>query len=181
MRTVKFVILIFLIVGEAFGQTVKKMESSSTIIYEQHALDFFADSILNKVNPFKNLTAHFGGLIDSSITAIEYTMTKKFPADKELYDEYQKREKATNEFWTKNKKPTFLLVVKKPIKNKSKKRYGEKSNVIRLMVFQNKKIGERNYVWFRTFIKSGDGGYDLYFMLDNKGKVIWWTYSNFIF
>lgn len=175
-----FVYISFLFINFTFLKTFGQ-KTDTKIIYEQKALDFFADSILNKVNPFKNLIAHFDGLVDSSITVIEYAMTKKFPNDKELYEEYKKRENATNEFWHKNKRPTFLLQVRNPIKNKFKKHYGQKNNVIRLVVCQNKNVGERNYVWFRTFIKSGDSGYDLYFVLDNKGKVISWTYSNFIF
>ncbi len=156
-------------------------ETNKQIIYEQKALDFFVDSILNRIKPFNDLRAHFDGRVDSSITTIEYSMVRKFPDDRELREEYQKSQNATHEFWIKNKKPTFLLQIKKPVKNKSKKHYGHKSNVIRLMVFQNKNVGIRNYVWFRTFIKSGYEGYDLYFILDNEGKVISWTYSTFIF
>ncbi len=154
---------------------------NSKIIFEQKALDYFADSILIKVNPFKNIVAHFDGIVDSSITTIQYEMTTKYPDDKELKEEYLKKEKATTEFWKKNNKQPFPLIVKDPIKKKSKKHYGNKSKVIRLMVFQSKNIGIRNFVWFRTFIKDGYEGYDIYFTLDSDGRIINWYYDTFIY
>ena len=169
---------IFIILTLTFGQVLGQ---NSKIIFEQKALDYFADSILNKVNPFKNVVAHFDGIVDSSITTIQYEMIAKYPDDIELKEEYLKKEKATTEFWKRNNRPPFSLVVKEPIKKKSKKHYGKKSRTIRLMVFQSKNVGSRNFVWFRTFIKDGYQGYDIYFTLDGDGKIINWYYDTFIF
>ena len=167
-------IILTLTYGHILGQ-------SNKIIFEQKALDYFADSILNKMNPFRNVVAHFDGIVDSSITTIQYEMTEKYPDDTELLSEYQKRCNATTEFWEENKRPPFSLVVEDPIKKRSKKQYENKNTVIRLMVFQSKNVGIRNFVWFRAFGKSGDGGYDIYFTLDSDGRIINWYYETFIF
>jgi hypothetical protein len=176
-RQIHILILVLsTILSPLFGQ-----ELNNKIIFEQKALDFFADSIVNKIVPFKDLEIHFNGLVDSSLTTVQYKMISRYPDDKLLNEEYQKSNNAQGEFWSKNKKPTFWLDIKKPVKNKIKKHYGKKNKAIRLMIFQNKKVGDKNIVWFRTFVKDGYNGYDFYFIMDKVGKVTYWYYDTFIF
>ena len=152
------------------------------MVYEQIALDFFADSIIGHQESFKDCKVHYDGLVDSSITTIDFDLTLLYPDDKELKQHYEIRENADSKFWRDNKKKNFHLELKSPIKNKKgKKKYGRKSKVVRLMVFQNIQVGEKNFIAFRTFSGSGYQGYDLYFIIDNNGIVIDWTKTHFIF
>ena len=162
--------------------SLTSFSQGNNIVYEQIALDFFADSIVGNKEPFLACKVHFDGEVDSSITTIRYHLTAKYPNDKELKEQYEIAQTANNEFWGNNKRETFELNTHPPIeKRKYKKNYGRKSDVVRLMVFQNKQVGQRNYVWFRTFTGDGYQGQDLHFIMDINGNVLDWTQTSFIF
>jgi hypothetical protein len=90
-------------------------------------------------------------------------------------------ESADNNFWINNKSESFKLSVKELIKKKKYKKRHKKENNVGIMVFQNKQVGKRNYVWFRTFMEDGEQGYDLHFIMNNNGDVLDWIKSSFIF
>jgi len=173
MKKILIVLLVLLTrVDFAVGQNV---------VFEQSALDYFADSIVNKKDPFNNMIIHFTGNVDSSITTIQYEMTQFFPNDTLLYAEYKKTLTATSGFWRGNNKAPFKLEIKDPVIGNEKRKYGKNSKVIRLMVFQNKTVGDKNYVWIRGFTGSGYTGHDIYFIMNSDGRVIKWYKSSFIF
>jgi hypothetical protein len=169
----QYIVIIIILFG-AFSK-INGQEPNDKVVFEQKALDFFADSILNRIEPFKKFVAYFDGVVDSSITTIQYEMIKKYPNDTLLINEYYKTEKAgrTEEFWKNNKRPTFLLNVKNPIR----KIHGQGN----LRVLQYENVGKRNYVWFEIFMKDEDFGYGIYFTMDNNGKILNWYYDKFRF
>lgn len=151
----------------------------TNIVFEQKALDFFADSIIGKQAPFQKSIVYFKGKVDESISIVRYDLVKKYPEDAELKEQYRIESSANNDFWKNNKKDSFKLKIKSPIQ-KRKYRPRKKHNV-GLMVFQNKQIGNRNHIWFRTFTEDGEQGHDLHFIMNNNGEVLDWIKISFIF
>ena len=154
----------------------------TNVVYEQIALNFFTDSLVGKKAPFQECKTHFEGEVDSSITTISYEMTIRYPTDKELAKQYEIAHNSDNEFCKNNKRGTFELEIHPPVEmRKYRKKYGRKSDVVRIIVYQNKQVGQRNYVKFRTFTGDGNQGYDLYFLIDKTGTVLDWSMTSFIF
>lgn len=172
----KFSILIIFLIGPFLINGQVTIESE--IIFEQNAFDFFVDSLLNKKEPFIDKTAYFDGYVDSLVSPIYRAILLKYPKDKEI----RKWHELNRDYQYKEQ---IQLQVKNQIRPFSELKnlgYKEKRNKIKVHINQVKKIEERNFVRFRTWIMNdGAKGYDMYFILNNQGRVIDYTCQYFIF
>ena len=64
----------FLIIPLLFC-SLTSFSQDNIMVYEQIALDFFADSIIGHQESFKDCKVHYDGLVDSSITTIDFDLT----------------------------------------------------------------------------------------------------------
>lgn len=136
---------------------------SFEVVFEQRALKFFLDSVLNKMKPFTGLKA---SLLDGWILLLpQCRMSSLSFMPMIRCFEFYKVQTGKALFWRTNKKPAFLLQVNKPVKHKVRDKYRYKSKIIRLMVFQERQVGEKHFVWIRTFTKDGYTGFDFYFVI----------------
>jgi hypothetical protein len=177
-----FIALCLIYSTSTFAQDIERNKH----VYEQIALDFFIDSLLHKKEPFLKTRAYFDGKVDSSITVLGFSCIKnqyyrEKQKDKELEQYLNYEARADNAFHLNNKKAPFLLQVKKPVKKRFIKLLAPKRSTAVIQVFQNKSIGDKNYIWFRLYTRSGWSGKDLYFTVNDEGEVLDWCYLSFIF
>jgi hypothetical protein len=182
----KLRLLIFTLILSLNFLLAKSRQEKGSPIFEQKALDFFRDSLLHKKEPFLKTRAYFGGQVDSRITTLGFScVARKFYngeiKDKALGQYLLMEDSATNEFYENNKREPFELEVKKPIRRNFIKPLAPKKTTSTIKIFQNRRIGDKNYVWFRLYSKDGWSGKDLYFIMDNEGQIIDWCYLGFIF
>lgn len=170
-----FSFVLFILLTNSYGQ-------GTVHLFEQNALDYFGTEILDKKEPFVNFKASFNGVVDSSLSIIVFPSDKMRANNPNLVEHSNMILDSDGYNWRDDLKKPFKLQVNPPIKNaRSKKSYGQKSKIVRLKVFQNRLIGDKNYVWIRTFFGSGDQGQDVFIEMGLDGQVIEWYYEGFIF
>ena len=149
---------------------------TSTPPLEQVALDFFADSLLNRHDDYKGSVYYFDGKVDETITPLGRSLINKFPDDYKLYRQVKKEERLQDgdRFWKNNKRQSFQIVAKQPIIGNRNGQDSLINNYVKLRVYQRKKVGKKNYVWIGA---RGALGFHLitYVILLNSGEVISWT------
>jgi hypothetical protein len=148
------------------------------ISYEQIAVNFFADNLLDKKEPFINKVAYFDGEVNNSLTDLDISCISekwygKANSDS-ILDNYYSSKKENKE------KPAFRILVPKPIKKKYKKLFAPKKHTLILEVHQNLNITNKNYVLIRMYDKDYNGGKELYLTMNTNGKVIDWCYYTFM-
>ncbi len=154
----------------------------NAIVFEQIALNYFTDSLFQAKSPFKNYNEiHFSGEVDSGITWVDQTLIRAYPDDVQLKDSYNSRFE-DNEFWKKNKKASFpletkseKLLIKKDLKNSNT------NKVLKIVIYQNLVVNHKNYVRFRVFVDEGTSGYDIYFVMSEKGEIESLVVQSFVF
>lgn len=182
----KILFFLFILISSSITLYAQGRQKKDSPVYEQKALDFFVDSLLHKKEPFLKTRAYFGGQVDSSVTVLGFScISRQFYngeiKDKALGEYLLMEDSATNQFYQNNKKKPFKIEVKKPIRKKFIKAFAPKKTTSTIRIFQNKRIGSKNYVWFRLYAKDGWSGKDLYFIMNDEGQIIDWCYLGFIF
>lgn len=161
MNRLLLIIITFFIYQNLKGQ-------SAAIVFEQKALDFFTDSIINsKLAPFDKYKIYFEGKTDSSITYIQRDFALRYPSDTNLYANSQRP--------LYNRKQPVNLIVRYPLISRKVSHFGYKSKKMILLIHQSKKVGDKNYVLMKGFINGGSQAYVLYFVLDNNGTIVNWS------
>lgn len=152
-----------------------------TPVYEQIALDFFANVVLQNDTLLKGYNADYDGWVDSSITTIPTQIYLRHQDDSLIVAAYRMTRTADNDFWLNNVKPPFQLTVPSPIHKRIKSSYSWRSQTARPTVFHHLLLGDKVYVWMRTMVGSGDRGVDYYLTLDQSGQVLNFDEIHFIF
>ncbi|MCG9879510.1 MAG: hypothetical protein MH472_02825 [Bacteroidia bacterium] len=162
MNRLLLIIITFFIYQNVKGQ------SAEAIVFEQKALDFFTDSIINsKLAPFDKYKIYFDGETDSSITYIQRDFALRYPSDTALY--------ASSQRPLHNRKQPVYLIVRYPLISRRVRHFGYKSKKMILLMHQSRKVGDKNYVLLKGFINGGSQAYVLYFVLDNNGTIVNWS------
>lgn len=149
--------------------------------YEQLALDYFANVILQNDTLLKGYSAHYDGWVDSSITTIPFKVYVKHQTDSLLSKAYGLVQTGGNEFWKKNVRPPIKLIIRLPIKAKSRRSYPIRSKVARPLVYQHLQLGDKVYVWIRVMLGAGYYGTDYYLTFDESGRILELNQESFVF
>lgn len=177
-KALKFIFLLFLqlIPIKSFSQDYL----NKNLVFEQLALDYFVDSLLNKKEPFLKTKAYYDGKVDSGVTDIGWSCISE-PFFKEndnrlkVYLEYLEGTMDTTIM-----KDPFLIEVREPIKKKYIKILAPKRNTSKLKVFQNLNFDDKNYIHISLTAKDQASGIDVFLILNQDGEIINWCYSSFL-
>lgn len=152
----------------------------SIIIYEQRALYFLCDSILNKHPEFIKSKIHFNGQVESIVTEISSFHMNDYPNTEVIEDEIQQWFNSTDPILLIETRPQFQLTLDDNIKKKVRRKYSKKSKVLRLKIFQVKKIKNRYFVTIQSIEKKGNNGHYFYLVFNDVGNVVWWTQNAYV-
>ncbi len=155
--------------------------SSKTHIFEEIAVNYFFDNLQNTIDIFRDSTIYFDGKVNSHVTVLFNSCISDRVRNKEIQDQKLIKHLAIDpdsSYWKNNQREEFVISIPKKAQ---KTAINSKKHAYKLIIRQSKQVGTLNYVDLVFDGQPNNAIWEVYIVINRKGKVVNWCYDTIRF